>query len=66
MEGQFQAVKAAWIPHMLHSMKNWTKLSKWFLDKLGPNNFSLKLSFENLDTFPAIKQLFCITRFYIG
>ena len=51
IEAQFQEIQAAWIPRILHSNEKWAKSSQGFLDKLGPNYLSLKLNFENLNTF---------------
>ena len=56
LEGHFQALKSSWIPRIIDSNDKWSLLAKQWFNKLG-QNIALKMNFEKIEHFPAIKQI---------
>ena len=57
IESHFEAMKASWIKHYDGLDKDWEILMKHYINSFGKDNLVLHMTFQQIDTFPALEKL---------
>ncbi len=57
IESHFEAIKASWIKHYDGMDNDWAILMKHYINSFGMNNLILHMTFQHIETFPALQKL---------
>ena len=57
IESHFEAIKASWIKHYDGMDNDWELLMKHYINSFGKDNLVLHMTFQQIETFPALEKL---------